>query len=534
MITIQNINSKWDEIKEKLSPEIVEIGTNNGFLETAESYEDLKEFLDDEAKEMLNKFISAVNKELEASKENGYKNDEDDDKEEPKKKPEKQPKEKKNFTLVCYEKTGEDSYEETSSEESLDNIFQSLKEAEKEAKRIFGMDNITAKIEIISSDDKVVKTLYRKETKKKSKKIEFSGEYVEVLSPEITYIKRYAKLNGKTVSEAKEAARRTLSGLQKAIVEKKIRKTSKYADEIMQVQKNLIKILSANGSIKIEIENVDKLTDIVKKYAVSECAKIIKSFISIQGKEGVKDKAKKLIERISKLSADGCGFDNEIKQIKKSCDDYVSGKTNTPEASEQMLNGLYGIAGIDGCVCKTGTPLGSVEFMKKHFSPMKFTGKWRALVGNPSQPYKMMIYGKAGSGKSTLSLQFAKYLASQHNQKVLYVAHEEGFSYTLQEKLERLGADDKNLSIVDTLPKNISNYDVIFIDSVNSMNIEPEELREIGKGKTFVYIFQTTKDGQFRGQNTFGHDVDVIVKVENKTANAEKNRFGGNSVINVF
>jgi KaiC/GvpD/RAD55 family RecA-like ATPase len=50
-----------------------------------------------------------------------------------------------------------------------------------------------------------------------------------------------------------------------------------------------------------------------------------------------------------------------------------------------------------------------------------------------------MVFGLPKSGKSTLCIDFAKFLAEYHG-KVLYVAIEEGFGYTLKEKFERLGA----------------------------------------------------------------------------------------------
>ena len=62
MITISNINSKWAEIKGRLNPETVKMASDNGFLESAENWEDLKDFFDDEAKDLLNRFIDRVNK----------------------------------------------------------------------------------------------------------------------------------------------------------------------------------------------------------------------------------------------------------------------------------------------------------------------------------------------------------------------------------------------------------------------------------------------------------------------------------------
>ena len=151
---------------------------------------------------------------------------------------------------------------------------------------------------------------------------------------------------------------------------------------------------------------------------------------------------------------------------------------------------------------------------------------WRKLIGRPTRPYRLMIYGKPGSGKSTLALQYAGYLAEDLNEKVLYVAAEEGLSYTMKEKLSRLKITSKNLQIVDALPKDISKYDTVFIDSVNHAGYEAEQLRKLNKNVSFVFVFQTTKDGNFRGSQEYLHDVDTCIKVEGMNAYTEKNRFG--------
>ena len=48
-----------------------------------------------------------------------------------------------------------------------------------------------------------------------------------------------------------------------------------------------------------------------------------------------------------------------------------------------------------------------------------------------------MVFGQPKSGKSNLMLEFAHHLAREHGE-VLYCAIEEGFGYTLQEKVGRL------------------------------------------------------------------------------------------------
>ncbi len=79
----------------------------------------------------------------------------------------------------------------------------------------------------------------------------------------------------------------------------------------------------------------------------------------------------------------------------------------------------------------------------------------------------------------------------------------------------------------DGTPAHLDRFDVVFTDSVNTLGLEPEQLRKYPKSTAFVYIFQTTKEGLFRGSQEFMHDVDTVIKVTNMTAVAEKNRFGG-------
>jgi predicted ATP-dependent serine protease len=47
----------------------------------------------------------------------------------------------------------------------------------------------------------------------------------------------------------------------------------------------------------------------------------------------------------------------------------------------------------------------------------------------------------------------------------------------------------------------------------------------------FIYIFHTTKDGQFRGGNHYAHEVDVIVEVSSDEIKAS-GRFGAQCSLN--
>jgi KaiC/GvpD/RAD55 family RecA-like ATPase len=53
----------------------------------------------------------------------------------------------------------------------------------------------------------------------------------------------------------------------------------------------------------------------------------------------------------------------------------------------------------------------------------------------PSVGSSCMVYGKPKSGKSTMSIDFAHHLTVNYG-KVLYAAIEEGYGYTMKEKLQ--------------------------------------------------------------------------------------------------
>ena len=362
----------------------------------------------------------------------------------------------------------------------------------------------------------------KKQPKPKPQKPQYTGNYVEKILPEVAFIRRYVALHDKKfTSETKNRAIRLLSSLQKAIVEKQIRKTSGYAHEIMNMQDSLIKLANgrADGSI-ISIAGIERLREIAKSEKISDKVAIIKQFLSIQGKENVKERAKSLWHLV-------CTKKGEYAEVCKSLVDYINGKTATPEVSAQFLSGLYGLAGIDTPEAKSGVGISANKFIASNFETMDFTGQWREFIGLPSNNFKIMLYGKAGCGKSTFALKFAQYLAASLGLQVLYIAGEEKFGYTLHEKVVRLNISSPNLYLIDKIPSDISKYDVVFIDSVNTLALSPEYLERLPKSKAYVWIFQCTKDGNYRGEQAYEHNADTVIEIADMKALMHKNRFGG-------
>lgn len=171
------------------------------------------------------------------------------------------------------------------------------------------------------------------------------------------------------------------------------------------------------------------------------------------------------------------------------------------------LNGLSGLNQVN--------VMPSKDFTNLTFNTIGFKDKWLDFIGDPAPGFTAMVFGMPKMGKSYLCIDFAGYLARNHG-KVLYVAKEEKLDKTLQDKLKEKNVAHENLTVADGIPADLSVYDFIFLDSVNKLGLTSKDLEKLkteNKGKSFIYIFQATKAGKFKGNNEFQHDVDVVIEV---------------------
>src|SRR5688572_4018367 len=358
----------------------------------------------------------------------------------------------------------------------------------------------------------------KKKNKKNSKTIDEERQpmMVERIPEELRFIKRFVNLNGKT--KTKEELLRFINSLQKAILEKRIRKTSVYAEQIKFIQDRLVEVYNdMKAKIKIELkpQTYDTLKKLSGEEKVMASINFIKRYISMNGKPGMKEKAKQLLQQINRAYEKGKITDNdpyivEIHELKKNLKSFTLEKSQKAlEIEKTTLNGLEGIL---GCACQNlngfdGKPeiMNSMDFANVDFDTLGFTGKWLELIGDPSSNFTAMVFGKPKMGKSYLCVDFAGYLARNHG-KVLYVAKEEGLDYTLQQKLNDKNVKHPNLFVASILPDDLSAYDFIFLDSVTELGLTPEDLNNLKKqnpSKSFIFIFQSPKEGNFRGANAF-------------------------------
>lgn len=342
--------------------------------------------------------------------------------------------------------------------------------------------------------------------------------------------------------------------LQKAINTKVIRKEDQYADDVRFMQKHVIfvhnNMTSSTKKFLIPEKRFQKLKMIANVRYADHVA-IINSFITILNKseKGTKEKAEALFNKIGDTEQYDEKVRPAIAKIKKSLSDCFKGGNDAVRMHEFDLQGLRGLAGLFGFnglgelpkIPANTTPadnkiLSATDFKNASFRLMGFTGKWLQLIGDPSVPFKAMIWGTGGSGKSTLAIEFARYLAGTLNKRVLYVANEEGAGATLHEKMTRLNAFHPNLFITKTLPSRLVEYDFVFCDSANSMQMDLLKFEQAAKlypDLSWVLLFQTTKDGKFLGEKNWQHAVDVEVYCEDGKAKSLKSRFGGKNMVDI-
>ncbi|MEN9988950.1 MAG: hypothetical protein RLZZ585_1989 [Bacteroidota bacterium] len=382
--------------------------------------------------------------------------------------------------------------------------------------------------------------------KKAAPVVTYKTDNVEHLDTDVQFIKRYAAMHGKVKSQAQILT--LIHSLQKAILERRIRKTSNYAKEIETMQQQLISCYEQMGEmaeIKIDSKNLKRYLEIAHSQAGMLSISLLKAYVSLNGKRDIKDKAERLFNRIKKAVEQGkitksdkyaTKLDDAFQTLKT----YIDGDSKILNINKAQLNGLMGIVGgelfpmnkgVSG-MDDNGMIVNSGELLKMDFQTIGLQGKYRELIGDPSVGFFAMVFGLPKSGKSTMCLDFANHLAANHG-KVLYCAIEEGFGYTLKEKIERLKANHPNLYVTDRVPEHLDQFQFVFIDSVSKAGLEVsdmDEMRKMNPNTSFIFIYHTTKEGKFRGVNAHAHEVDVIIEVEKGKATSTGRFNAGGSV----
>jgi hypothetical protein len=193
----------------------------------------------------------------------------------------------------------------------------------------------------------------KKATTKKnitSKKAKRKDNEVALMPLEIKVIKRYVNLHGKKVTERQVSL--LYKVIQKAATEKTIRKSNKYADEIMKIGNDLAKTykeMNDTCTFEIPTSMYGKLKNIVDSYGVTPAVALIKRFINLYGKITI-EKAQRLLTSIKSAKKNGKVTNSDkaydrVNKVQKHLENYL--ESDKLLVTKVELRGLKGIAGLE-------------------------------------------------------------------------------------------------------------------------------------------------------------------------------------------
>jgi hypothetical protein len=421
-----------------------------------------------------------------------------------------------------------------------------------------------------------------KATQKKQTTPEFNDQiqWAEVLPEEIKIIRRYVGLHEKTKNNV--FILNLIKALQKAVVEKKINKNSNHAEDIRNIQHNLLKVYNSMDKqmlITINEKDLLRLVAIAGGEKVYPSITFLKRYIGFQGKAIEDEKITLFITQAEKAINTGKirnddPYVTKVEALVKNLKTFLKSNEQYVSISEATLNGLEGIVNACGChqvgeiyhtggkilrPCKTKTYsdakrgacshhhglsglMSASDVSNQEFVLLPFTGVWEALVGKPEKNFTMMLHGEPNAGKSTFLMKFAQYLTKIGS--VLYVSPEEHGSVTLRDKVNTyLNPLPSNIAFAPDFESitlggsTVSDFDCVIIDSVTDLKLSLDEFKTLKRENpqtAFVLVLQHNKDGSFRGGKEWEHEVQIVGEVSNGTITIYKNRYGTKGAMNFF
>lgn len=174
-----------------------------------------------------------------------------------------------------------------------------------------------------------------------------------------------------------------------------------------------------------------------------------------------------------------------------------------------------------------GRTLGVNSILNRNFKTFGIAGQWQEALGDISRPFKWLVYGKPKNGKTTMLLQFCKYISQFA--KVYYNSMEEGHGKTFQQALLRadfsnvkpgkfmVGDRDSFEEMMAKLKKNKAQ--VVVIDSRDYMNLTVEQYKQMIETyprKSFVIVCWE-QGGNPKGNHA--KDIEFMVDMVTRVAN---------------
>lgn len=181
------------------------------------------------------------------------------------------------------------------------------------------------------------------------------------------------------------------------------------------------------------------------------------------------------------------------------------------------------------------------EAVKVNPPTLDLSEPFAATIGEPTEVFSLMIHGKPGSGKTTYMLLLADELSRLG--KTLYITAEQFNTGSFGQALNRL-VDEKRIvnrsfDIADTYRGlDLSRYKFVIVDSKDHLDTTIREFKDLMKKypkTSLLVISQSTKDGNYRGETKWPHEVDTLLLAKDGIiSTGSKNRFNHRGSYNVF
>lgn len=407
---------------------------------------------------------------------------------------------------------------------------------------------------VVKKPKKALVKQAQKATKKASEKTDVSppvkknktiidAKEVYTITDEVKLIKRFASYLNKNKTAKQLGV--FVRSMQRSFVERKVSSVSLHMDLLKQIQNKLL-----NVEKLVHLENPDELIKLnadecflnaIEKAKNSEkqyeTVRLLKRYISLLGKEPTKAQVSSLIAAIEKSDQKKQPFSTEVEKAKETLTQWKVGQVlkftsvGLSGTSKQMETlGYCGChlekkkEGLNSISASNDLPEGAV-FIDNDFGAQLILPEYLKIIFNGAeQGFQVMISGEPGSGKSTFLVATCKDLADIGN-KIAYISLEQirlnketgqwnaisSFKKLLHRKN---AASHKNIHYYGFIPEDLSMYNYVIIDSVNTAKLEADELKYLAMkypDHNFIYVFQNTKGGIYKGSKEFEHDVDVVL-----------------------
>ena len=441
---------------------------------------------------------------------------------------------------------------------------------------------VKEKKEKVTKEKKVGQKQSKQKTTK-AKKVK-EGTAIEKVDEEHKIIARFVNLNGK--EKHYDQLMNFHNYIEKAVLEKRLRAASPLAKEIEYIDREIVKAIhkmekEKSHSITLSLSEKEQAHygTIARSQYPMPSIQLLKRYVTMHGRKITKEKAQKLLAQLNLAVQKGKvtkadPYAEQANQAWKNLTEFLKNHKRgdvlkiyeaelrgleaigccamgKPGKKKNLKEGALGIPFVASLVTsvaanliankitKPGDMKGVVSSESVKDTEVKtigLTGRWKTLMGDPSNGFSVLVYGEPKGGKSTLSLIFAKHLAENHG-NTLFITAEEGVkSPSFIKKIKDHNIEHSRLFFADAIPADLGPYEFIFVDSLNMLNLGEDEIAALKKKhpqKNFIFIAQSRKDGNYRGSEGIKHLVDTVVEVESGIATGY-GRFNAEGKINIF